>query len=150
MAWNTTVWIHSLAQNNSQTLTPFIELLAQAGIQTQTLNLEAPRGTGVPFFEEITQEIYDLLSNVSHCGQERILAITTSPTAIANSHAWRLLRAGATDVFCWQHSPESLAQVVSRLTRWMAVDQILESPLVQKNLIGQSPAWRSILRGSTI
>lgn len=146
MAWNTPVWIHSLAHNHSQALASFIESLTQAGIQTQTLNLEAPKGTGVFFFEEITQEIYELLSKVSHCGQERILAIATLPTAIAKNHAWRLLRAGATDVFCWQQSPESLAQVVSRLARWLAVDQILESPLVQENLIGQSPAWRSVLR----
>lgn len=147
MAWNTSVWIHSLAYNHSQALALFIESLTQAGIQTQTLNLETPRGIGVLFFEEITQELCDLLRKASHRGQERILAVAISPAAIANGHVWHLLRAGAADVFCWQHSPESLARIVAaRLTRWLTVDQILESPLVQENLIGQSPAWRSMLR----
>ncbi|ADJ27296.1 sigma 54-interacting transcriptional regulator [Nitrosococcus watsonii] len=146
MAWDMSVWVHSLAQNDNQIPTALVEALMQAGIRSRTLNLEAPKGTGVLFFKKFTPQLCELLSKVSHRGQEQVLAIAVSPIAMADSHAWRLLRAGAADVFCWQHSTEPLTQIISRLRRWAAVDQILESPLVQKNLLGRSLAWRSVLR----
>jgi transcriptional regulator with GAF, ATPase, and Fis domain len=37
-------------------------------------------------------------------------------------------------------------RVKARFDRWRAVDELLQSPTIQRNLIGRSPAWRSALR----
>src|SRR6185437_9667917 len=34
----------------------------------------------------------------------------------------------------------------ARFDRWRAVDRLLQSPAIQENLIGGSPAWRLVLR----
>jgi transcriptional regulator with GAF, ATPase, and Fis domain len=145
MARNTTVWIYSFAQNDSKVIDLLTAALTQASIQTQPLN-PTLQGPGIVFFEETTDELYTFLSRTSRGSQEQILAIALSPFALKEGHAWRLLQAGAADVFCWQQSPQPAAQVAARLVRWTKVDQLLHSPLVQQNLIGESPVWRSLLR----
>ncbi len=146
MASNATVWVHSLARHDNQTLDALAEGLTQAGIDLRRLDREPPKGLGVLLFEEVTQELCNFLGQASRCGQERILAVSLLPSTYREDHAWRLLQAGAADVYCWRHSPQSTTQVAARLVRWAEVEQLLNSPLIRQNLIGQSLAWRSILR----
>ena len=75
-----------------------------------------------------------------------MLAISVAPPASLNNCAWRLLHAGASDVFAWEHSRAPAAEVAARLARWEEVDQLAESLLVKNNLVGASAAWKAALR----
>jgi len=75
-----------------------------------------------------------------------VLAIALSRTGMKPTDIWRLLSAGASDVFAWDHSDDPAREIAARFERWQMVDEILRSPLVKDNLAGQSPAWIRSLR----
>lgn len=64
--------------------------------------------------------------------------------------SWPLIQHGAADVVVWDckddPSGETIVAVAERLKRWQEVDTILDGELVRRNLIGDSPAWRAVLR----
>ncbi|MFO1428589.1 MAG: sigma 54-interacting transcriptional regulator [Candidatus Competibacteraceae bacterium] len=131
---------------DSQTKKMMLASLASVGLKTDTPDQENPDNPSILFFAEIDQPLYTLLREASRNGLERVVAIAAKPGLLHNGTAWRLLEAGAADVFACHHLPEMTAQVVARLERWRTIDQILDSPLVQTNLVGQSRVWRSVLR----
>src|SRR5215831_17785864 len=123
-----------------------VDALARAGVDTYTLNPDAPGGPGVLIFDEITQQLYDFLREVSRNGLERVLAVAVSCSALADGGAWSLLQAGASDVFSWDHTQNPAGEVAARFERWDAVDQLVESPLIRNGLVGESRVWKSVLR----
>ncbi|MEM9762776.1 MAG: sigma 54-interacting transcriptional regulator [Pseudomonadota bacterium] len=46
----------------------------------------------------------------------------------------------------WNRVPTPAQAIAARFERWAAVDQLLASPVVQQNLVGESRAWTSTLR----
>lgn len=68
-------------------------------------------------------------------GHRRVLAATTD----AAGAAWDLLAAGASDVVAIDEHFASV--VVARLDRWRAIDSIMTSELVRKNLVGSNRIW---------
>src|SRR5262249_54970837 len=59
---------------------------------------------------------------------------------------WQLLHAGASDVLVGSSDADLGQRIKARLERWQAVDDLVNSPAVQANLIGASPLWRKVLR----
>jgi len=104
------------------------------------------KGPGIIFFDEITKELSDTLRAASCRGTERVLAIGLSQSRMKPAGIWSLLNAGASDVFAWDHSLEPAREVAARFERWNKVDEIVRSPLVKKNLAGQSSVWIRSLR----
>jgi transcriptional regulator with GAF, ATPase, and Fis domain len=74
-----------------------------------------------------------------------VIAIAASARALAAGELWRVLDAGATDVFAWDeaHGP---AAVVARLDRRRRVDELMRSPAVRDQLVGEGAEWQSIVR----
>lgn len=129
------------AQKNAIT-----EVLVHVGIDVYALDSDMPSGPGMLFFEQITQQLCDFLQEVSRNGLERVLAVAVSDSVLPSEHAWRLLQAGASDVFAWNHSANPVGEVAAKLERWNTIDQLVRSPLVQNNLVGQGAIWISVLR----
>jgi transcriptional regulator with GAF, ATPase, and Fis domain len=100
----------------------------------------------VLIFDEITQELCDFLREISHTGLERVLAVAVADSALSDGGAWRLLQAGASDVFAWNHSSDPTSEIAARLDRWETIDRLLISPLVQDSLVGKGSVWTSKLR----
>jgi transcriptional regulator with GAF, ATPase, and Fis domain len=123
-----------------------IDALSQANVNTYACDTAAPKGPGVLFFDEVTPQLCEFLSEVSHLGLERVLAIALSRRALSNGDCWRLLERGASDVFAWEHSADPATEVAARFKRWEMVDSLVSSPVVRDNLIGHSPAWVRTLR----
>jgi transcriptional regulator with GAF, ATPase, and Fis domain len=123
-----------------------VESLTRAGISTVTLDPGASSGPGVLIFDEITQELCDFLREISHTGLERVLAVAVADSALSDGGAWRLLQAGASDVFAWNHSSDPTSEIAARLDRWETIDRLLISPLVQDSLVGKGSVWTSKLR----
>jgi transcriptional regulator with GAF, ATPase, and Fis domain len=122
------------------------ESLARAGVEARAFDQDEPAGPGLLVFDEMTSRVGDFLREVSDRGLERIVTIASTRASLTNGLSWRLLQAGASDVFAWDHSGRSAAEVAARLGRWQIVEQLVRSPLVRKNCIGRSPAWIRAIR----
>jgi transcriptional regulator with GAF, ATPase, and Fis domain len=142
----TRAWHHFLAYADVLPKSEILRALEDVGVSTYPLDLDAPSSPGMLVFDKITPQLCDLLREVSHSGLQRVLAIALSRSALVNDGAWRLLQAGASDVFSWDHSDSPTREVAARFERWASVDRLVCSPLVQNNLVGQSPVWTSVLR----
>lgn len=125
---------------------PLAGLLEQAGISSRPLDGVGPQGPGMVFFDRVTPHLCDVVRAASRNGAERVLGVVLPGGSIAHHDAWGLLRCGACDVLWWDHSGDPLQEIGARLKRWNAVDRLVDSPLLQNNLIGRSPAWLSVLR----
>jgi transcriptional regulator with GAF, ATPase, and Fis domain len=142
----TKAWHHFLTDADAPPKREILRAIEDVGIGTYPLDPDAASGPGMLVFDRITPHLCDLLREVSHGGLQRVLAIAASFSAFADDGAWRLLQAGASDVFSWDHSDRPAREVAARFERWEGVDRLIGSPLIQNNLIGQSPAWTSVLR----
>ena len=104
---------------------------------------EIKGGIGCVFFTEPNQE---LLNQLSHQSKGRVLAIGNGDASLTHKDMWHILKAGASDVIQWEGFERSFPHVSSRLERWMQVDMLMHSPLVQGTLVGTSSTWKKILR----
>jgi transcriptional regulator with GAF, ATPase, and Fis domain len=123
-----------------------LEALTQARLPHRACESPPSKGPGIIFFDEITNQLSDLLRAASCRGTERVLAIGLSQSGMKPAGIWSLLNAGASDVFAWDHSPEPAREVAARFERWHEIDEIVRSPLVKTNLAGQSAPWFRSLR----
>ncbi len=73
-------------------------------------------------------------------------ALAYARSALESDNPWKLLQAGVSDVIALDSSVDISEKISTRLERWIAVEHLIDSPAVCESLIGQSPAWRSVLR----
>jgi transcriptional regulator with GAF, ATPase, and Fis domain len=74
---------------------------------------------------------------------QRVLVVLPERGPLVDPAVWGALRAGAADVLAWAAGDDA---VVERLRRWAAVDELMASTLVARNVIGDSPALRAAIR----
>jgi transcriptional regulator with GAF, ATPase, and Fis domain len=121
--------------------------LMEAGISTiEQSSASNRRRPMICFCDEINHSVCERVKELSNGGVERVLAIAPSNAALSHLDSWQLLHAGASDFVTWNHSDGSIAAIASRLDRWAAVDELVESPAVQTMLVGQSPVWKKMQR----
>jgi transcriptional regulator with GAF, ATPase, and Fis domain len=140
------IWCHFSSGTNALLEKAVVAALTEAGLSVAALNENKTDGPGVLFFNELNQKLIELLRETSRNGLERVLAISSSSAALTGNAAWQLLRAGASDVFAWDHSSAPASEVAARFERWANVDSLLNSPVVKTNLVGESPIWKNVLR----
>ncbi len=104
-----------------------------------------PRHGGVLFFERADAAVLERVQTLS-AGACRVVAVGLADRALAGRAPWDLLAAGATDVLSWQ-GPATASELQARFARWREVDELVASPLVRGNLLGEDPAWLTTLRG---
>jgi transcriptional regulator with GAF, ATPase, and Fis domain len=129
--------------------------LTQAGVAAETCGsmdaayaaatLSAPSMPGIVFFSAATPELCDFVRDCSQHGLRRLLAVTTLGDLPAGM-AWQVLAAGASDVLRWDVAGDITGTIEARLRRWHEVDTIVALPLVRNHLVGESAAWRGLLR----
>ena len=124
----------------------YVEALTAGGLEAAVSGGGGDRTPGVIFFEEFSEGLCEFVREISRNGLDRVLAIALRGTGLAAGAAWRLLGAGASDVFAWDHWRSPVQEVADRFARWEKIDQLVESPLVRDNLVGESPAWKGVLR----
>ena len=103
-------------------------------------------GMGLVFFDQVSQSLYDFLYEVSQSGNNRILVISTSPSELDSETPWRLIHSGASDVLTLDNSYKIIEKIIARFKRWIAIEEVIGSPLVSTLLIGKSKEWKSVLR----
>jgi hypothetical protein len=100
----TRAWHHFLACTDVLPENTILRAPEDVGVSPYPLDLDVPSSPGMLVFDKITPQLCDLLREVSHNGLQRVLAIALSLSALVDNGAWRLLQAGASDVFSWDHS----------------------------------------------
>jgi transcriptional regulator with GAF, ATPase, and Fis domain len=139
-------WLHFWQSKDPAAEQPIVQALSKAGLPTQKLNVGAPSGDGILFFEVVSADLFDFIQDVSGNGIHRVLAVPAVGAALDSAQAWSLLQAGASDVFHWTRDASAGEVIKARFERWRSVDRIVRSPDVQRRLVGSSPAWLSTIR----
>ena len=139
-------WIHFCGPKDLVARQAILDSLSSHGVATRLLDINAPSDEGIICFSNIDDDLYEFVRELSHNREKRVLAVPVAGAQLDSAQAWRLLLAGASDVFRWSSAAEMAERVKARFDRWRAVDELLQSPALQKNLIGGSPVWRSALR----
>ncbi len=137
------MWVRFLGSVSAGTREGFLALLRSSDIDPAT-----PSGPveafGAAVFEHAGTAV---LGDLRACATgSSVLAICISPTRPSLPELWAISRAGARDVLVWPRLPASADQVVSRLERWAAIDDLADDPAVKDVLIGTSPRWRAMVR----
>ena len=121
--------------------------LAQQGLDVQAASPQNCRaGPGVLLFATVNSEVRDALRDFSGNGETRVIALHMGEGGLPGGTHWSLLDAGAADVIDAVAAEQAAAMVAARIRRWQQIDAIVESPLVKKNLTGNSPAWKRVMR----
>ncbi|HSQ59144.1 MAG TPA: sigma 54-interacting transcriptional regulator [Acidobacteriota bacterium] len=103
-------------------------------------------GPGVVLFGSAMPTLEEFIDDVSRAGRERVIALGIEAGSGPLAGAWRLLRAGASDVLRWRGSTDTCRDVKARFNRWHEVDELVRSPRVSQNLVGRSTSWTRVLR----
>jgi len=120
--------------------------LRVAGIETKPYTEDLAGRPGVVFLRAVDARACEFIQRGSAAGRGRVLVVLLENAAHARDATWQLLRTGAADVLNWDPRVESATDLAARFARWDEVEQLLESSVIQKNLIGRSTTWISILR----
>ena len=107
--------------------------------------VENPHHGGVVLFERVDGAVLRLVRELSADGCRRVVAVGLTDNALSGHAAWDLLAAGAADALCWSGA-KTAHELLARFTRWREVDELVPSPLVRENLVGEDPAWVATLR----
>jgi transcriptional regulator with GAF, ATPase, and Fis domain len=119
-----------------------LEHLSLQGVDCSRFDNEA--GRGLLFFDAVTEEVRSRLSEWTRDAQ--VIAVGRSVGAWPRGTALELLNAGASDVVQLGDPVAVARAIAARFRRWAAVDRLIDSAVVRKNLIGDQTRWRSFLR----
>ena len=121
--------------------------LAAAGIQLTSFGDSTGGQNGIVCFSQVDQGLFSFLQKSCAHANVRVLALAASASILENGGAWHLLHAGAADVMVWNGVPAA-EQVLARLQRWRAIEELTASALRQRPLAlaGESTAWGCLVR----
>lgn len=139
-------WIRFLGRGATELRSTVLETLRRAGIEPVVSEGEAPSGPGVLVFDEVGATTLEAVRDCQWSASARVLAVATTDQGLAGGACWRLLQAGASDVLAWTGARDAAMELSARLERWHAVDRLIESPAVQRRLVGRAPTWLPVLR----
>lgn len=139
------VWYDLLSDAGGDTCELLAQWLSSSEIDLCPLQEHTLSGPGIVFFDALSPQLIESLRLYTGSTGNRVLAIALKSDALSNGQVWQLVEAGASDVLPFAKTAELGASVAARLRRWQQIDILMQSALVQDNLVGRSPAWTSVL-----
>jgi transcriptional regulator with GAF, ATPase, and Fis domain len=106
----------------------------------------ASDGYGIVLFDTVTPTLLELVASLVRRGVDRVIGVACERTAVVGAGPWRLLAAGASDVFVYDRAARWSVRAAARLERWRHGDGMANSREVRDRLIGDSPRWRAAVR----
>ena len=138
-------WLHTVGAADAL-VEPMVRRLEAVGVRLSAHRSRRGRaGNGVVVFAGSGSHAAESIEAVVGGGTERVLALSAGGHP-PGDESWRLLQAGASDVLSWSDTASAARQVAERLRRWQTIDELVGSPQVRDSLVGDSPAWRTVLR----
>lgn len=120
-----------------------LQLLQHAGIEPLPQR-EPCCGLGLVLLSTVSSEALDWLQYASRDTAIVVIALTRERLPV--DQIWRLMAAGACDVFVWREWPDCANAIAARFDHLREVRDILSSPAVQQHAVGSSACWRGLLR----
>ncbi|MDM0026599.1 sigma-54-dependent transcriptional regulator [Variovorax saccharolyticus] len=136
-------WIHFLDAIPATVREAVLAILHQSGLRTSPMPADA-QGYGLVVLGAVDDRVLEQIRLA--CRRAVVLVLVVAPCRLSAAEAWSLLRAGAADVMRWAPLPADAAQVGARLSRLRTVQALVDSPRVRDVLVGDSPAWRALVR----
>ena len=121
------------------------EALADVGLTILNIPVGPCSGPSFVAFDRFGADVVDAIRTLSQTGAQRVLALWVGRKRFEAEHQWALLQAGASDVMRW-NDRDSAQGLAARFERWSTIDGLVDSPVVVRNLVGRSRAWRCSLR----
>src|SRR5262249_23309571 len=75
-----------------------------------------------------------------------VVVLANPKSAIPQECRWQLLHAGVADVLDWTDDPTLAKQIAARMDRWLETERLANDRSIRRMLVGESSAWRSLLR----
>lgn len=141
----TQIWVHNLCPEENIAAATALACLQQAALPVTPLPLVSHRGPSILLAPYINPGVEEVIRTMSRQGAERLLVLVVGDALLDHRDAWCVLQAGATDVLIWADLPDPLAVIAARLQRWRAIDELMASPLVKDNLVGESKRWKLVI-----
>ncbi len=143
---NTHGWFRYHRGGTSPVGEALIVAINRCGVTLKPAKKCPPMGAGLVLFDCVDTQLCEELDHDSRHGFDRVLAVATCSEALTEGAAWRLLEAGAADVFALDAMPNAAETVAARFGRYASVDELMQSQAVSEGLAGISPSWLSALR----
>lgn len=137
-------WIKSLGAEAAAGA-KFIAALKRKKIELVHENA-APGIPGLVLVSDGGDEIVEEISRCVSASGGPVLVIALRRSSLGNGGSWRFVQAGAADVFVVEECSDPVEAVAARLQRITEVEELVNSPLVKENLIGESGSWRQVIR----
>ncbi|WP_430233554.1 sigma 54-interacting transcriptional regulator [Nitrosomonas communis] len=138
------VWLSWMGDYQKQAARKIVGLLNQQDIEVHDYDNSYSCMAGVMFSNEVTPKTCEQLRELSRNGQIAVLACCHA--TIPGDAVWQLLEAGASDVLVSSQDNTLIHEMIARLQRWGAVHRLVNSPVVQNVLVGESQILKAILR----
>jgi len=138
-------WLHSFCPE----ILSWAELgsyFKNTAIQTCQFHPNDHPGSGIVLTTEIDSQVCEFLQAVNKERTERIIVIIVREPLSPNDNPWQALQAGASDLLFWNRLADPASVILEKFSRWRDVDDLLDSPLIRNSLVGQSHAWKTVLR----
>jgi len=88
-----------------------------------------------------------LLAEIEQLSQSfHAVVLSTDALKISPGARWRLLHAGAADVLDWTNDGMVAKQIAARVDRWGEIERLADDASIRRLLVGDTPAWRSLVR----
>jgi transcriptional regulator with GAF, ATPase, and Fis domain len=122
------------------------ERLRSEGLDTRFAHDRSSRGADIVLFDEAAPPVFELLGQLHGKDGGCVLAIASDESGLRDGRAWKLLSAGASDVFGYDETPDWATRVAARVERWRRVEELAGSREIRRELIGETRCWRDALR----
>src|SRR5438552_12376017 len=99
-------WIHFCGPNDLPARKTILDSLSRTGVAIRSWDINAPSGEGIICFSSVDEGLYEFVREASDNREKRVLAVPVGGTQLDSTQAWRLLLAGASDVFLWSSASE--------------------------------------------
>jgi transcriptional regulator with GAF, ATPase, and Fis domain len=116
--------------------------LARNGIECGAFDGEVR--PGLVLFDSWSEALREQLQERTRDAQ--VIAVGLQRSSLGRGTALDLLTAGATDAVQLGDPAATAKAIAARFRRWAAVDRLVDSHVVRKNLVGDHARWRSFLR----
>src|ERR1700759_5646091 len=115
-------WFRYHRGGNALLAETIIEAIDRCGVALEPAQKRQPEGAGLLLFDTVDTQLCETIDQFSRHGFDRVLAVATCSEALEGGAAWRLLEAGAADVFAWDAMRDPAATIAARFERYQCVD----------------------------
>ena len=122
------------------------ESLRKHGLEPRPADGGSRPKAHVVLFDVAGPPVFELLRELGGERAAYLLAVASDRAGLMDGGAWRLLSAGASDVFGYEETPDWALRVAARVQRWSRVEELASSSDVRGGLVGDSRRWRDALR----